>query len=76
MAYTLRGRLESRLAGALAPLLVACVLALALKAWWPFELAALMLVAGLALDCAVYDRVLPYQPGWAALPLGVRNSAS
>lgn len=71
MAYTLRGRLESRLAGALAPLLVACVLALALEAWWPFELAALMLVAGLALDCAVYDRVLPYQPGWAALPLGV-----
>ncbi len=50
MAYTLRGRLDSRLAAALAPLLAACVLALALQAWWPFELAALMLAVGLALE--------------------------
>jgi nitrous oxidase accessory protein NosD len=70
MAYTLRGRLESRLAGVLAPLLVACAVALALKAWWPFELAALMLGVGLVLDATLYHRLLPYQPGWAALPLG------
>ncbi|MGH3016335.1 MAG: hypothetical protein ACRDNN_15435, partial [Gaiellaceae bacterium] len=70
MAYTLRGRLESRLAAALAPLLAACVLALVTKAWWPVELAALMLAAGVALDAA-YHRLIPYQPGWAALPLGL-----
>lgn len=70
MAYTLRGRLESRLAAALAPLLAACGIALVVKAWWPVELAALMLAVGLALD-AVYHRLLPYQPGWAALPLGL-----
>jgi parallel beta-helix repeat protein len=29
-----------------------------------------MLAAGLALDALVYHRVLRYQPGWAALPLG------
>ena len=71
MAYTLRGRLDSRLAVALPPLLVACVLALALQAWWPFELAALMLAVGLALEALLYHRLLPYQPGWAALPLGL-----
>ena len=71
MAYTLRGRLESRLAATLAPLLAACVVALVTKAWWPVELAALMLAVGLALDAAVYHRFLPYQPGWAALPLGL-----
>jgi hypothetical protein len=70
MAYTLSGRLQSRLAAALVPLLVACVLAVALPAWWPLELAGLMLGVGLALDL-LYDRVLAYQPGWAALPLGV-----
>jgi Right handed beta helix region len=58
-------------AAALAPLLAACVVALVLKAWWPVELAALMLAVGLALDAAVYHRLLPYQPGWAALPLGL-----
>lgn len=71
MAYTLRGRLESRLAAVLAPLAVACLLALALQAWWPVELALLMVAVGLALDLAVYHRVLRYQPGWAALPLGL-----
>jgi nitrous oxidase accessory protein NosD len=71
MAYTLRGRLESRLAVALAPLLGACAVALALKAWWPVELAGLMLGVGLALDVTLYHRLFPYQPGWAALPLGL-----
>ena len=71
MAYTLRGRLESRLAVALAPLVGACVVALALKAWWPVELAGLMLGVGLAFDVTLYHRLFPYQPGWAALPLGL-----
>jgi hypothetical protein len=71
VAYTLRGRLESRFAAVLAPLLAACVVALVTKAWWPVELAALMLAVGLALDAAVYHRFLPYQPGWAAVPLGL-----
>jgi hypothetical protein len=70
MAYTLSGRLQSRLAAALVPLLVACVLSAALPAWWPLELAGLMLGVGLALDL-LYDRLLDYQPGWAAVPLGV-----
>jgi nitrous oxidase accessory protein NosD len=71
MSYTLRGRLESRLAGMLPALLAAVVLAAALEEWWPLELAGIMLSAGLALDAGVYHRALPYQPGWAALPLGL-----
>jgi hypothetical protein len=71
MAYTLRGRLESRLGAGLVPLLAACALSLALKVWWPFELVALMLGVGLALDAALYHRFLPYQAGWVAVPLGV-----
>jgi parallel beta helix pectate lyase-like protein len=71
MSYTLRGRVDSRLLAALGPALVAAVLALVLHKWWPVELAALMVGVGLALDIAVYDRVLDYQPGWVALPLGV-----
>ena len=71
MAYTLSGRLQSRLAGALVPLLAACVLAAVLPDWWPVELAGLMLGVGLLLDFVVYDRVLDYQPGWLALPLGL-----
>ena len=55
---------------ALAPLLVACVLALVLQAWWPVQLVGLMLAVGLALD-PVWYRLVPYQPGWAALPLGL-----
>jgi hypothetical protein len=70
MAYTLSGRVQSRLAAALVPLLTACILSVALPAWWPVELAGLMLGVGLALDL-VYDRVLDYQPGWAAVPLGL-----
>jgi nitrous oxidase accessory protein NosD len=75
VAYTLRGRLESRLAVVLAPLLAACVVALALKAWWPVELAGLMLGVGLAFDLTLYHRLLAYQPGWAALPLGLLELA-
>src|SRR5207244_4179515 len=66
MSYTLRGRIESRLAAVLPALAVA----LALHRWWAIELVALMLALGLALDVLVYHRALPYQPGWAALPLG------
>jgi nitrous oxidase accessory protein NosD len=71
VSYTLRGRLESRLAAALGPAVVAGVLALALQRWWPVELAALMAAVGLVLDVVLYDRVLDYQPGWLALPMGV-----
>ncbi|HSI98042.1 MAG TPA: right-handed parallel beta-helix repeat-containing protein [Gaiellaceae bacterium] len=70
MSYTLRGRIESRLAAAALPFLVACVAALAIRAWWPVELVGAMLGIGLALDVLVYQRLLPYQPGWAAVPLG------
>ena len=70
MSYTLRGRVESRLA-ALAPLLLAaCALAGAIQRWWPVEAAALMVGLGLGLDALAFDRLLPYQPAWAALPLG------
>jgi hypothetical protein len=71
VSYTLRGRIETRLAAALLPLLVAAIAAPLLHKWWPLELAGLMLGIGLALDVLVYHRLLPYQPGWAALPLGL-----
>jgi hypothetical protein len=71
MSYTLRGRLESRLAATLVPLLAACALTVALHDWWPVELAGLMLGVGLALDALAYHRTLDYQPGWLALPLGL-----
>ena len=70
MSYTLRGRLESRLAALMMPLLVAALLASALQAWWPLELAGAMIGALLALDL-VYSPALRYQPGWAAVPLGL-----
>jgi hypothetical protein len=66
MSYTLRGRIESRLASALPSLVVA----LALHAWWAIEIVALMLAVGLVLDVVVYHRALVYQPGWTGLPLG------
>jgi hypothetical protein len=69
VSYTLRGRIESRLAPALIAAAAAGILALAMHRWWPVELAALMIAVGLALDVALYDRVLDYQPGWLALPL-------
>jgi hypothetical protein len=71
MSYTLRGRLESRLAALLPVVVVACALALAEHRWWPVEAVGLMLGIGLALDVQVYHRLLAYQPGWAALPLGL-----
>ena len=66
MSYTLIGRIQTRLAAAAPALLVA----LALHRWWAIELVALMLAIGVLLDGGVYDRVLSYQPGWFALPLG------
>ena len=70
MSYTLRGRIESRLAAAALPLAAAVGWSAAARAWWPLELAALVLAVGLALDLGAYHRLLAYQPGWAALPLG------
>ncbi|MBD0291446.1 MAG: right-handed parallel beta-helix repeat-containing protein [Thermoleophilia bacterium] len=75
MSYTLRGRLESRVAAALLPLLAAALVSTALRAWWPWELAILMLAVGLLCDAALYHRLVPYQPGWAALPLAVGELA-
>src|SRR5829696_521816 len=70
MSYTLRGRIESRLAAAAVPLAVAVAWSAAARVWWPLDLAALVLAVGLALDVGAYHRLLTYQPGWAALPLG------
>jgi parallel beta helix pectate lyase-like protein len=75
MSYTLRGRLESRVAAAVLPFLVACAVALASQAWWPLELAGAMVAVGLSLDVGLYHRLLPYQPGWAAFPLGLLELA-
>jgi hypothetical protein len=66
MSYTLRGRLESRLAALVLPVLVAA----AIHEWWTIELAGLMAAVGLALDLT-YHRPLAYQPGWAAVPIGL-----
>lgn len=71
MSFTLKGRLETRLATGLLPIAVAAGLAAALADWWPLELVGLMLGVGLAADAFVYHRLLPYQPGWLALPLGL-----
>jgi nitrous oxidase accessory protein NosD len=75
VSYTLRGRLESRLAASLAPFAAACVVALFVGRWWPLELAGIMVAVGIALDAAVWHRLLPYQPGWAAVPLGLAELA-
>jgi hypothetical protein len=50
---------------------VAAVLSATLAAWRPIQLAGLMLAVGAAFDLALYHRLLPYQPGWIALPLAV-----
>jgi len=71
MSYTLRGRMDSRLGAALAPAVAAAILALVLHRWWPVEVAGLMVAVGLALDLLLYDRVIDYQPGWLAVPLGL-----
>jgi parallel beta-helix repeat protein len=70
VSYTLRGRVESRLAPVLVALALALTLAMAERTWWPLQLAAVMAGVGLALDVLVYHRILDYQPGWLALPLG------
>ena len=70
MSYTLRGRIDSRLAALLPLLLVACGLAAVLRHWWPVELVALMAAVGIALDVQVWHRLLPYQPAWATVLLG------
>jgi nitrous oxidase accessory protein NosD len=76
VSFTLKGRLETRLAASLVPFLVACGLALGLREWWPLQRAAIMTGVGLALDATLYHRLLPYQPGWAALPLGALELAA
>ena len=76
MSFTLRGRLETRLAAVLVTLVAAVGLAFAVDSWWPLELAAVMAGVGLAADVAVYDRLLNYQPGWLALPLGAAELGS
>jgi nitrous oxidase accessory protein NosD len=70
MSFTLRGRLESRLVAAVAPLLAACILAGVITEWWPLALAAAMVAVGMLFDLA-YDRLFDYQPGWLAVPLAV-----
>jgi Right handed beta helix region len=75
MSYTLRGRIETRLAAAALPLAAAVVWAAGAHEWWPVELAALMVGVGLVLDAGAYHRLLAYQPGWAALPLGALELA-
>jgi hypothetical protein len=70
VSYTLRGRIETRLAALLLVLVGACALAGALHRWWPVELFALMAAVGLFLDLEVWHRLLPYQPAWAAVPIG------
>jgi hypothetical protein len=71
MSYTLRGRLESRLAAVVVPLAACCALTATLGRWWPLELCALMVGVGVVLDTQVYHHALRWQPGWAALPLGL-----
>jgi Right handed beta helix region len=70
MSFTLRGRIETRLAAALAPFLAACGLAAATTEWWPLALAGAMVGIGLAFDL-VLDRRLDYQPAWLAPPLAL-----
>jgi Right handed beta helix region len=71
VSYTLRGRIESRLAALMPVVVAACVLTAVLDRWWPVQAVALMAGVGLALDVQVYHRLLRYQPAWAAIPLGV-----
>ena len=70
MSYTLRGRVETRLAALVPVLLGACVVAGVLRHWWPVELVALMAAVGLFLDLEIWHRLFPYQPAWASVPLG------
>jgi parallel beta-helix repeat protein len=76
VSYTLRGRVESRLASLVPVLAAACALAAVEHRWWPIEAVGLMLGVGLTLDLQAYHRLLPYQPGWVALPLGLVELAA
>ena len=76
MSYTLRGRVETRLAALAAVLLAACVLAGVVQRWWPVELVALMAAVGLFLDLEVWHRLLAYQPAWATVPLAAAELAA
>ena len=69
MSYTLRGRIESRLAALALPLAAALAVGAVIGHWWPVELAGLMIGVGLAADL-LYHPTLPYQPAWATVPLG------
>lgn len=71
MSYTLRGRIETRLAALLPVLLAACVVSGAVHHWWPVELVGLMATVGVFLDLEVWHRLVLYQPAWASVPLGV-----
>ena len=70
MSYTLRGRIESRLAALLPVAVAAAILAATSHRWWPVQAVALMAGIGLAFDLQLYHRLFGYQPAWAALPLG------
>jgi len=76
VSYTLRGRVESRLAALLPVVAAACALTAILHRWWPVEAAGLMVGLGVALDAQAYHRLLAYQPGWTALPLGAIELAA
>ena len=71
MSYTLRGRIESRLAAFSFPLAAACAIGAATREWWPLALAGAMIGVSLALDVAAFHPLLRYQPGWTAVPLGL-----
>jgi hypothetical protein len=70
LSYTLRGRVETRLAALVPVLLGACAVSGALHHWWPVELVGLMAAVGLFLDLEIWHRLLPYQPAWATVALG------
>jgi hypothetical protein len=70
VSYTLRGRVETRLAALLPVLVAAGAIAAAHHRWWPVELVALMAAVGVFLDLEVWHRLLRYQPAWVAIPLG------
>ena len=53
MSYTLRGRIESRLAALLLPLFACCALTGALRLWWPLELCGLMALVGVAMEIGI-----------------------
>src|SRR5256885_17259848 len=75
MRYTGGGGRGSRLAALALPLAVALALAGALGSWWPVELCGLMAGVAFAADL-IYHPALAYQPGWAALPLGIVELAA